>query len=363
MTKTGKKATSTGDVAAAKAGATAARQQVPMPGSEEVAKARSSRQIMENFQQGASTPSKRNIDSLSPVTQQQAAKRVQEDEDSSEGDPGEADWQKMRREIMTEARLTEEQVAKVMGIVMKAFKLRVIEEARKVARQAVGDDQDARKSGNSIIIHRADQWVAKEGGLMNFNLAEKVTMAVHKMTAGSVAVLDAFTLGRWDATSPPTAVLLTLGSRSQKLTFFKVLARKAAQGDQDIKVISCRDAFPKKHLQAAKDLAQRGSGLRKEGSVASFRVVARGEGCVPILEVKGWEAGGRRESRWRVYMEKEGLPQREMRRTSERRKPDTPRKPVGAGRRLSEADPRKVIGGFSDATETVFHPAGGGYVY
>ena len=92
---------------------------------------------------------------------------------------------------------------------------------------------------------------------MNLNLAEKVTMAVHRMTAGSEAVLDAFTLGRWDAASPPTAVLLTLGSRSQKLTFFKILARKAAQGDQDIKVISCRDAFPKKHLPAPKNLRER----------------------------------------------------------------------------------------------------------
>jgi len=176
----------------------------------------------------------------------------------------------MRKEIVKEAGLTEEQVAKVMGIVMKAFKLRVTEEARKVARQAVGEDQDARKSGNSIIIHRADQWVAKDNGPLNLNLAEKVTMAVHRMTAGSVAVLDAFTLGRWDAASPPTAVLLTLGSRSQKLTFFKILARKAAQGDQDIKVISCRDAFPKKHLPAAKNLAKRGNDLRMGGQVASF---------------------------------------------------------------------------------------------
>ena len=44
-------------------------------------------------------------------------------------------------------------------------------------------------------------------------------------------------------------------------------------------------------------------------------------------------------------MEKEALTQREMRRTSKRRKPDTPRKPMGAGMRLSEVDPWKVIGG------------------
>jgi len=136
MTKTGKKASSTGDVVAA-APVRSKMTRVPMPGSKETIKANSSRQIMENFLQGASTPSKRNIHSLSPpaAEQQQAAKRMQDDEDSSEGDAGEAEWQlEMRKEIVKEAGLTEEQVAKVMGIVMKAFKLRVTEEARKVER-------------------------------------------------------------------------------------------------------------------------------------------------------------------------------------------------------------------------------------
>jgi len=74
MTKTGKKASSTGDVAAA-----SKQPRVPMPGSEEAARSSSSRQIMENFLQGAATPSKRHIDTLSPspAAQQQAAKRME----------------------------------------------------------------------------------------------------------------------------------------------------------------------------------------------------------------------------------------------------------------------------------------------
>ena len=360
MTKTGKKASSTGELSTAAAAAAAVNKpKVPIPGSKEAIKVTSSRQFMEKFlQTAAATPHKRNIDSLSLAATQHAAKRVQEDGDSSDGDVGEAEWQnEMRREMMKEVGLTEEQTAKVMGIVMKAFKLRVIEEARKVARQAVFEDQDARKSSTSIIIHRADQWVAKEGGPLNLNLAEKVTMAVHNMTAGAVAVMDAFSLGRLDAATPPTAVMVTLGSRSQKMTFFKLLARKAAQGDQKIRGLSCRDAFPKKYLQEAKELAKKGSNLRAEGSVAAFRVVARGEGCIPVLEVKGWEAEGRRDSHWRVYIEEEGLPQRERRelarkgKVETRRHPDTPRKPVGAGVRLSESGRRQIIGGFPDAED------------
>ena len=173
------------------------------------------------------------------------------------------------------------------------------------------------------------------------------------MTAGSVAVLDAFSLRRWDSATPPTAVMVTLGSRSQKMTFFKILASKASQRDQNIKAISCRDAFPKRYLQDAKELAKKGNNLRTWGAVASFRVVARGDGCVPVLEVKGWEAESRRESRWRVYIEQEGLPQREHR--DHIRKPSTPKKPVGTGNRLSEGR-REVIGGFPNAVDTVFYP-------
>jgi len=148
---------------------------------------------------------------------------MQDYKDSSEGDAGEAEWQlEIRNEIVKEAGLTGEQAAKVMGIVMRAFMLRVTEEAKKVAMHADGEDQDVRKSGNSIIIHRAEQWVARESGQLNLGLAERVAVAVHRMTAGSVAVLDAFTLGRWDSASPPTAVLLTLGSGSQENIFFKI---------------------------------------------------------------------------------------------------------------------------------------------
>jgi hypothetical protein len=121
------------------------------------------------------------------------------------------------------------------------------------------------------------------------------------MTDGSVTVLDAYSLGRWDSPSPSSAVLVVFGSRAQKTTFFKILARKAPT-DPQLREISCRDAFPKKYVHAAKDLAQRGSTLRTQGKIASFRIVARGTGCFPVLEVKGRDERGRKEARWRVYV-------------------------------------------------------------
>ena len=188
----------------------------------QASKATSSRQIMENFVQ-TGTPGKRRADNLSP--QDNAAKRTADknEDTDSEVDAEELAWQQeLRNDIIKEVGITMEQADKVMGMVMKAFKLRVAEMARKMAKQVVTEKKEISRSSKSIIMHRADQWVGAEAGPLNLNLAERVTMAIHGLARGAVAVLDAFTLGRWDAQTPPTAVMVTFGSRMQKTTFFKI---------------------------------------------------------------------------------------------------------------------------------------------
>ncbi len=330
------------------------------------AKPSSSRQIMENFLQSAATPVKRPRQTNMTPEEERASKRTQQEEEEFESaSEGEAEWQnELRRNILQEAGLTEEQAATVMNLVMQAFRLRVVQEAKKVATQIVLEDQDCRKSYNSIIIHKADQWVDKEAGPLYLNLAEKTTMAIHQLTGGSVAVLDAYTLGRWEVQNPPTAVMVTFGSRSQKTTFFKILAKRAMQ-DPKLKVISCRDAFPKRLVQSAKELAQKGNGLRTAGKIAAFRVVARGTGCLPVLETKGWVEEGRRELRWKVHMDEDGgqggqggLPQRDGGARTRRllkagAAPPTPIKPASLSARLSvSAAPMED----EDSEDTVFLP-------
>ena len=264
-----------------------------------------------------------------------AAKRAAQDSSSE----GEDEWQaQMRNNIMKEVGLSTEQVERVMKIVVEAFKAQVVREAKKVATQIVQDDYEVRRSSNSIIIHRADQWVGTEGEM---NLAEKVTMAIHHMVGGAVSILDAFVLGRWVDQSPPTAVLVTFGSRSQKTTFFKILARRVS-GDEKLRNISCRDAFPKKLVESAKEIAKKGGALKSAGTIAAFRVVARGPGCVPILEVKGVLDGGRKEAKWRIYSEASARNE-----GGRRRLPSTPRKEGGSSLSL----PR--TGALEDADEIV----------
>jgi hypothetical protein len=121
--------------------------------------------------------------------------------------------------------------------------------------------------------------------------------------------------------------------------FFKILARKVGSVPQ-LKVISCRDAFPRKLVKDSKELADKGNAMRASGEIASFRVVARGPGCIPVLEVKGWLGDGRREPRWSVYAGVEPLPQRDGgSRTPQTRTltrtgsvPSTPSRPPGIQR-------------------------------
>ena len=266
------------------------------------------------------TPRKRALN----TPEDNAAKRAAQDNSDGEHE----EWQaQMRNNIIKEVGLTPEQAEKVMKIVVDTFKAQVVREAKKVATRIVQDDYEARRSTSSVIIHRADQWVG-ESSEPGLNLAEKVTMAIHHLTFGAVAVLDAFVLGRWSDQTPPTAVMVTFGSRGQKTTFFKILAKKVA-GDPKLRNISCRDAFPKKLVESAKEIAKKGGLLKTSGEIVAFRVVARGPGCVPVLEVKGHLDGGRREAKWRVYTEGASSSGQGGR----RRLPSTPRK--GGGSSLS----------------------------
>jgi hypothetical protein len=74
-----------------------------------------------------------------------------------------------------------------------------------------------------------------------------------------------------------------------------------------MRVISCRDAFPKSLVADSVALSQKGKMLKDQGTVASFRVVARGPGCIPVLQVRDWlmDGSGRRSNKWTTYIEEE----------------------------------------------------------
>jgi hypothetical protein len=95
----------------------------------------------------------------------------------------------------------------------------------------------------------------------------------------------------------------TFGTTQQKTTFFGIMANRIRYGDeraQMMKVVANRDTFSKEHAPAARELAQKGMAMRREGQVASFRVISGGMGCIHVLEATERTASSQAATRWTV---------------------------------------------------------------
>ena len=182
---------------------------------------------------------------------------------------------------------------------------RVMVQAHSIAKEVFHRESELKKCRRSLLIHNVDKWVENDKETEGYSLADRATAAVHKLTGGMVTVQEAFPLGQWKMGQAPTSVYMTFGSARQKTCFFRVLANKmrvaadqANGGPTPLGGISCRDAFPKDKVNDAKALVDKGMGLKRSGKIAAFRVVARGPGCLPVLEARhrgrdglsyGWE--------------------------------------------------------------------------
>ena len=276
------------------------------------------------FLQAAAAPAKRGREEgdTSPRDQQVAKKTAQEGEEQLEDMEDDAVFdledklEAMRKKIMEKAGLSSEQVSVVMEVLTEGIKdilqshireaaSAATKDATKAATEAAREDanryREADRCKRSIIMHNADRWV---GNVNNgYGLAENITAQIHRCMAHTVLVLDAFTIGQWVENKPPSSVFVTFGSVAQKATFFKVLARTIQErktGWEQLRGISCRDAFPREHIDESKRLAQKGFALRQNGKAAAFRVVARGPACIPVLEVRT-EGGNGSRGRWEIF--------------------------------------------------------------
>jgi hypothetical protein len=106
---------------------------------------------------------------------------------------------------------------------------------------------------------------------------------------------------------------MTFGSARQKTCFFRVLANKMratacqANGSQmPSGRISCRVAFPKDKVNVAMATVDKDMGLKRNGKMAIFRVVTRGPGCIPVLEVR-FRGGDGHSNGWEVWKKEERM--------------------------------------------------------
>jgi len=278
----------------------------------------------------ARTPSKRGrVEGSTPPRDKPEAKRMtqacSDDEEAFEDAQGDLDskLEEMKRKLLERAGLSPQQAQLAMEIIradlqdiIKAVTREVVataaKEATKTATQAVKEtvnrQMEADRCRRSVVIHNANRWVGNYDN--GYGLAENITAQIHRCMAHTVLVLDAFTIGQWINGREPTSVFVTFGSVAQKGTFFRVLARvigEKKEGWEMLRGISCRDAFPREHMEESRSLAQKGFSLRNNGQAAAFRVVARGPACIPVLEIKARLANNGR-GRWEVYRERERRP-------------------------------------------------------
>jgi len=263
------------------------------------------------------TPAKRGREADgTPPADQQAAKKTAQEEGEGMGDV-EDKLEAMRQKIVEKAGLSPQQVAMVMEVVTEGIKeilqsytretvAAAAKEATKAATEAAREEasryREADRCKRSIIMHNADRWVGNSNN--GYGLAENITAQIHRCMAHTVLVLDAFSIGQWVDNKPPSSVFVTFGSVAQKATFFRVLARTIQErktGWEQLKGISCRDAFPKEYIMESKRLAQKGFALRQNGKAAAFRVVARGAACIPVLEVRAAGAANGARGRWDIF--------------------------------------------------------------
>ena len=130
---------------------------------------------------------------------------------------------------------------------------------------------------------------------ISYNLAEKVTETLHTMCRSMICVMDAYTLGRWKDGTLHTTVCIVLGYPHQKGVIFNSIAghmkAKTVIGNA-FKGVAIRDCFPKELIPDSQRLVQRGLALKRNGQVELFKVVARGPGVIPVLEVRKKAKGG-----------------------------------------------------------------------
>jgi hypothetical protein len=154
-----------------------------------------------------------------------------------------------------------------MQHIRKTFNKRVGEEARKEARKVIRDEQELNKCRRSILMHNADKWVAGDTHTAGYSLAERVTLAIHRIAGGMVIVMECFAIGAWQDGRMPISVYLTFGSQQQKTAFFRIMANRIRYGDeraQLMRVMAFKDAFPKEYISEAKELANKGMSLKRD---------------------------------------------------------------------------------------------------
>jgi hypothetical protein len=148
---------------------------------------------------------------------------------------------------------------------------------------------DNRKCIDSLVLYNVQSLMYPKDSFYDKVMPEEAVMeALKRMTRHMITVLSVVTMARTEK-GFPTIMKITLGDVRQKGTLFRCLAHaKKEMPDmyEMFRGVAFRDCFPLMYKEEVKKMVSAGIERKNAGEIGAFRVVARGAGCIPVLQKK-----------------------------------------------------------------------------
>jgi hypothetical protein len=204
-------------------------------------------------------------------------------------------------EICAAGLLPPEFTAKLKGV-LTHVDLLLKETIKKASKDAIMQMQKEHELGavaRSVMVYNLNKIAVDKQLYDRAPLEEVLTEELLRFTRHRINVQDVVTFGR-DDKGVPTMARVLLGSSRQRAILYRLLGEMGSgtkmEAMETMRPLSFRDMFPKELMEDSKARVQQGLALKRAGAVHSFRVVAQGTGCVPVLQVRN-----RQKERWVVW--------------------------------------------------------------
>jgi hypothetical protein len=164
-----------------------------------------------------------------------------------------------------------------------------IKKATKDATTAVQNENELSSVAKSVIVFNLNRMKVDKKLYDRVPVEEVLTEELMRFSRHRITVQDVVALGR-DDKGVPTMARVVLGSSRQRAILYRLLGEMGRgarmEAADTMRTLGFRDMFPKEKMEKAKKQTQKGLALKRVGTVHTFRVVAQGTGCEPILQVR-----------------------------------------------------------------------------
>lgn len=154
------------------------------------------------------------------------------------------------------------------------------------------EEMQLEKTKRSIMAYNIDKWDLE----LNNNWSD-IDMQIQAEIVQNVSEyrcnVEEVRIFR-NARNMPTSAMIIFSSYGNKINFFRCLAyhnRNKTMVAEKYRNVSFRDSFPPEHNEDYREMVRAGMEAKKKNKITSFRVVARGPRCCPVLEGRNNKGG------------------------------------------------------------------------